>query len=219
MKRTSVFLTALAATALISACSDGDSTQNAAGTFSAAPSQTQSQPTTDGSPTAAGPSPTLGQGSPDSRPAPAAQDNRGPCTVDTALQSFKAHESDVPPPFPNNDDPDAGWAFDRSENSGFTDAANVCAPLGYVTLGIRMPTGSSPIQIVLFHNGQYIGVATKKAYAKADVARIDGSSIRVTWRFPRPGESNAEASGETEAQFRWDSAANKVVMTGDVPDY
>jgi len=93
-----------------------------------------------------------------------------------------------------------------------------CAALSWVVLRPANSTGSSPSAILLFHEGTYLGTATKVQYSfTPDVTRTSDAAVSVTYRYPRDGESNAEASGRADATYRWDDAARRVVMTGDVP--
>lgn len=111
-------------------------------------------------------------------------------------------------PYPGLDRP---W---RPFDSNF----DPCADLSWITVTLEGATASSPYHILLFHNGEYLGTATAKAYGfSPKVSRVDDSEIAVTYRWPKEGEGNAEASGTTQAGFRWDEGAQKVVMSGDVP--
>ena len=93
-----------------------------------------------------------------------------------------------------------------------------CADLSWITVTLEGATASSPYHILLFHNGEYLGTATAKAYGFSPrISRVDDSEIAVTYRWPKEGEGNAAASGTTQAGFRWDEGAQKVVMSGDVP--
>lgn len=93
-----------------------------------------------------------------------------------------------------------------------------CASLSWITVTLEGATASSPYHILLFHNGEYLGTATAKAYGFSPrINRVDDSEIAVTYRWPKEGEGNADASGTTQAGFRWDEGAQKVVMSGDVP--
>lgn len=93
-----------------------------------------------------------------------------------------------------------------------------CAALSWVVLRPTDSTGSSPSAILLFHDGTYLGTATKVQYPfTPEVTRTPDAAVSVTYRYPRDGESNAEASGRADATYRWDDAAGRVVMTGDVP--
>lgn len=93
-----------------------------------------------------------------------------------------------------------------------------CSALSWITVTLEGATASSPYHILLFHNGEYLGTATAKAYGFSPrISRVDDSEIAVTYRWPKEGEGNAAASGTTQAGFRWDEGAQKVVMSGDVP--
>jgi len=93
-----------------------------------------------------------------------------------------------------------------------------CAALSWVVLRPANSTGSSPSAILLFHDGTYLGTATKVQYPfTPEVTRTSDAAVSVTYRYARDGESNAEASGRVDATYRWDDAAGRVVMTGDVP--
>lgn len=98
------------------------------------------------------------------------------------------------------------------------DTFDPCADLAAITVGIENGTGSSPYQIMLFHRGDYLGTATKKAHGfSPTVTRVDDSTLEVTWHYALPGESNAARSGEAVATFTWNSELEKVDMNGEEP--
>lgn len=98
------------------------------------------------------------------------------------------------------------------------DGYDDCAALSYIVITIESATGSSPYHIMLFHNGQYLGTATKKAFGfSPTVTRESDSLISVIFHWARPGEGTANRSGESYAQFAWDDQQGKVAMTGDAP--
>jgi hypothetical protein len=108
----------------------------------------------------------------------------------------------------------ATWDTAAAERGGY----DPCAALSWVVLRPAMSSGSSPSAILLFHDGTYLGTATKEQYSfEPGVTRTSDAALSVTYRYPRDGESNAEASGRATATYRWDDAAGRVVMTGDVP--
>ncbi|WP_182840999.1 LppP/LprE family lipoprotein [Corynebacterium falsenii] len=110
--------------------------------------------------------------------------------------------------------PDWAWDTKWAMLDGYDD----CAALSYIVITIEGATGSSPFQIMLFHNGQYLGTATKKAFGFGPtVTRESDSLISVIFHWARPGEGTANRSGESYAQFAWDDQQGKVVMTGDAP--
>ena len=51
----------------------------------------------------------------------------------------------------------------RSERAN-TRNFDACTMLSWITLSVEGATGSSPVQIMPFHYGEYIGTATEKAY-------------------------------------------------------
>jgi hypothetical protein len=121
----------------------------------------------------------------------------------------------------------ARWAGDVPPNSGGypwapesaeTDGYDPCADLSWIILPIEGGTASSPYQIMLFHNGSYLGTATSDAYGfYPDISRVDDATVSVTWHWPKDGESNAGRSGESTAQFTWDESTQSVQMNGEVP--
>lgn len=137
------------------------------------------------------------------------KDNGGSseCSSDNDESAYEKAIAQVEP-YPGLDSP---W---RPFDSNF----DPCAALSWITVTLEGATASSPYHILLFHNGEYLGTATAKAYGfSPKVSRVDDSEIAVTYRWPKEGEGNAEASGTTQAGFRWDEDAQKVVMSGDVP--
>jgi hypothetical protein len=109
---------------------------------------------------------------------------------------------------------DARWDTSTSDFAGY----DACAPLSWAVVSLDHATGSSPVAILLFHEGRYLGTATKLAYSFVpDVTRTGPSSIAVTYHYAQPDESTADASGRTNATFTWDETTGRVVMTGDVP--
>lgn len=121
----------------------------------------------------------------------------------------------------------AQWAGQVPPNSGNypwnpagaeTDGYDPCTALSSVILPIEGGTASSPYQIMLFHDGTYIGTAASEAYGfYPEISRVDDATLSVTWHWPKDGESNAGRSGESTAQFSWEESSSSVAMTGDVP--
>jgi hypothetical protein len=110
--------------------------------------------------------------------------------------------------------PDATWDAANADYTGY----EPCAALSWVTLGIAMSTASSPYAILLFHNGSYLGTATKEAYGfLPDVVRAGDATLKVTYHYPKPGESTADASGTTNVVLTWNASAGKVEFSGETP--
>lgn len=99
-----------------------------------------------------------------------------------------------------------------------TSAYQPCAALSAVVVPVEGATASSPVAILLFHDGRYLGTATKAQYPFVpDVARTSDTSIAVTYHWVKPGETDAQSSGRTRATFTWNATAGRVVMAGGVP--
>ncbi len=109
-----------------------------------------------------------------------------------------------------------GWEWDADYAD--TDTYDPCAALSWVTYPIEGATGSSPFIIALFHEGKYIGVATRVTFGFfPKVQRINDSTLKVTYTYNRGAESNADASGRAVSTYSWDSGAGKVVHKGNFP--
>ena len=93
-----------------------------------------------------------------------------------------------------------------------------CAALSAVTVSVADGTASSPVAILLFHDGTYLGTATKEQYPFVpQVTRESAGSIRVEYRYPQGADSNADPSGRATATYTWDDGSGRVEMSGDVP--
>lgn len=123
----------------------------------------------------------------EARPSSSGGDDGEECAQLNQQDAFLQNVDKVPPAFP--DDPDIVWS--QADGSTY----HPCAGLSWITLGIR-GTASSPFQIMLFHEGEYLGTTLAKAPGLfPDVRRVDDDTLEVTYRYPKEGEANAEASG------------------------
>lgn len=108
----------------------------------------------------------------------------------------------------------ARWDASRADTSQY----DGCAALSAVTVSVADATASSPVAVLLFHDGTYLGTATKLQYPFVpDVSRPSDDAVRVVYHFPQGQDSNADPTGRATATYTWDAAAGRVVMTGDVP--
>ena len=106
------------------------------------------------------------------------------------------------------------WDLDRADTTTY----DPCAALSWVVLEIPRATVSSPVQIMLFHRGQYIGTTSSESIGfPPEVVRLDDAAIQVTYTWTRDGESNAEASGRSVSIFTWDEQTQSVVHSGEWP--
>ena len=106
------------------------------------------------------------------------------------------------------------WDLGRADTTTY----DPCAALSWVVLEIPRATVSSPVQIMLFHRGQYIGTTASESIGfPPEVVRLDDAAIQVTYTWTRDGESNAEASGRSVSIFTWDEQTQSVVHSGEWP--
>lgn len=130
-----------------------------------------------------------------------------PCGNGSGMEAVRANLDQLP---------DEQWPWDAqwADISGY----DPCAALSWAVVPIEGGTASSPYHIMLFHQGEYLGTATAKAYGfSPKVDRTDDASLAVTYTYQLPGDSVALASGRAYATFRWDEGQQRVIMTGDVP--
>ena len=93
-----------------------------------------------------------------------------------------------------------------------------CAALSAVTVSVVDATASSPVAVLLFHDGSYLGTATKEQYPFVpQVTRESADAIRVEYRSPQGANSNADTSCRATANYTWNDDTGRVVMSGDVP--
>jgi hypothetical protein len=103
----------------------------------------------------------------------------------------------------------ASWVYTGESNF------DRCAALSYARLDTEGGTGSSPVQLMLFHNGVFVGTATDCAFGFTSVDSSTADAITVTYRWPREGDTNAAPSGQGTVTYRWSGDA--VVMEGQLP--
>jgi hypothetical protein len=135
----------------------------------------------------------------------------GECSGLTGEEAAQQWAGEVPPP-----QTDPSWVWDVE--GALVDGYDECAPLSWIVLPIEGATASSPFQIMLFHEGQYLGTATEQAYAfEPVVEQTSETQLTVTYSWLEDGDANAAPSGSSTAMFSWDSEAGAVVQTGDLP--
>jgi hypothetical protein len=127
------------------------------------------------------------------------------CGVDPGAEAITDAIGAVPPAF----DGFPGWAYGGASNF------DPCAALSYALLDTEGGTGSSPVQVMLFHDGTYVGTATECALPFTTVTGTSTDSVTIEYRWPRPGDSNAAPSGLASVAFRWSGGA--VRMESEVP--
>ena len=146
----------------------------------------------------------LGGESSSTEPPPSA-DPEPICGVDPGAATITDHIGDVPPGsarFP-------GWVYGGESNF------DPCAALSYARLDTQLATASSPVQLMLFHQGTYIGTATECAHAFTTVTGTSNDSVTIEYRWPRADDPNATPSGLATVTYRW--AGDAVQADSELP--
>ncbi|PZE76561.1 LppP/LprE family lipoprotein [Curtobacterium sp. MCBD17_019] len=155
------------------------------------------------------PTPSAAPASPSTTSTPSATSTCGPATGQAAAATGIAAL-----PLPVNLRGTAHWDAAGADYSGY----DPCAPLSWSVVTVSGSTASSPYAILLFHDGTYLGTATKEQYAfQPTVRRTSSTSIAVTYPYPRGNDSDADPSGRANATYTWDAGAGKVTMAGSTP--
>lgn len=91
-----------------------------------------------------------------------------------------------------------------------------CAELSTILVTTEGGTGSSPVQALLFHRGEYLGTGTSKAYGFTSLDSAASSDDMVVLNYRVPGECNAcEPAAIHSARYRWNG--DRAVMLDPPP--
>ncbi|WP_326547973.1 LppP/LprE family lipoprotein [Mycolicibacterium sp. ND9-15] len=93
---------------------------------------------------------------------------------------------------------------------------DACAELSTILVTTEGGTGSSPVQALLFHRGEYLGTGTSKAYGftSLDAAASTGDTVVLTYKVP--GECNAcMPAAVHSARYQWNG--DRAVMLDPPP--
>ncbi|PYE14550.1 LppP/LprE lipoprotein [Williamsia limnetica] len=124
------------------------------------------------------------------------------CDVDTAM--IDSAIAQIAPPMPGS-----GWVEGESN-------VNTCASLTYVTLDTQGGTVSSPYQLLLFHDGEFLGTGTACNLSYQTVAATADDRIDVRYRYITGDEPNADPQGEVYVSYYWNGSG--VDMLGELPE-
>ena len=115
--------------------------------------------------------------------------------------------------------PDTGSYWQYRGNSNFSP----CLRLSYAQVE-QMPQGDGqfPTQLMLFHNGHYIGIGTTSTQHGTIVAH-DGMSVTVSYTdyeaLDRDGAPFAEAGRyQVQVTYRWNEQQQRVIPEGRIPN-
>lgn len=110
-------------------------------------------------------------------------------------------------------DPSTGAAWDPAPVDSNFDA---CADLSTVLVMVAGGTGSSPMQALMFHRGEYLGTGTSKAYSftSLDAAASTDDTVVLTYRS---GQSCTACDDGVVAAVRYHWDGNQVQMLDPAP--
>lgn len=138
-----------------------------------------------------------------------------PCGVDLSSPVIAEAVTRLRPAFDDPElqgDPNVQWSPDYVNGN-----YDPCATLSGVTVTITGATGSSPVQVLMFHEGVYQGTGTYDAYGSTsvDLAASTDDTVVVDYRYTQGDESNADASGLAVVRYRW--VDDRVEMLDQLP--
>lgn len=137
--------------------------------------------------------PTAAVPTPEAAPAPSGAG----CGVDLAAPRVVAAVQQLPPY------PDTGWTW-NADPATFQGNYNPCATLSTVLATVEMATGSSPVTALMFHNGDYLGTATLKAYPFTTLNTPQTTADTVVLDYKQPGACTAcPPAGITTVHYQW----------------
>lgn len=98
-----------------------------------------------------------------------------------------------------------GWLWNHNPRS-FDPSSNYnpCATLSAVIITVEGATGSSPDQAMLFHNGNYVGTGTSKAYGftSLNAAQTTDDTVALNYKDGR-NVCTACLGPITTVRYRW----------------
>ncbi|MBJ7289777.1 LppP/LprE family lipoprotein [Williamsia sp.] len=90
-----------------------------------------------------------------------------------------------------------------------------CPGLSWVSLDTNGATASSPMQLLIYHNGYFQGTGIKCNAGYQTVLASTPDSIQVRYRYLQGDDISARPSGSATVTFRWNGS--EVVMDGSLP--
>lgn len=119
--------------------------------------------------------------------------------------------SEVPAPFTDPAKSDIVWS-DQVVDTNF----DPCEELSYAVITIEGATGSSPMQVMLFGRGEYLGTTSDCAPGYQTVEQNDADSIVVTYEWPQGG---AGSTGEMDSeQVQYSLVDGQISMSNPLPE-
>ncbi len=131
----------------------------------------------------------------------------------TAVRSAMAQ---MPPPQIAATIPDARWGADTTWPGGSN--YDPCADLSTVLITIERATGSSPMQALMFHRGNFLGTGTTKDYSFISLNRAasNGNTVALDYKDGR-NVCTACRGPVTTVRYQWQG--DHVVMLDPAPPW
>ncbi|CAL8898881.1 LppP/LprE family lipoprotein [Kocuria varians] len=136
------------------------------------------------------------------------------CGPENGQQAAKRWIPVLTPPFGADKADQGSWDTENVDTSTYDE----CQELSSITVHTKGGTASSPNTVMLFHRGAYMGTATNGSFGfTPKVERVTDSTVRVTFRFPKDGDSNAEPTGTAVSTYSWNDDAGQLAHEGQLP--
>jgi len=129
------------------------------------------------------------------------------CGVNLAASEIRAAINSVPT-VPE------GWPWSHEPRS-FEGNYNPCATLSVALISVQSGTGSSPWQALTFHNGNYVGTATSRAYSFVSLNSARTTDDTVALNYTQPVGCDACGGPITTVRYQWQG--DHVVMLDGPP--
>jgi hypothetical protein len=112
-----------------------------------------------------------------------------------------------------------GWPWEHNPRS-FDPSSNYnpCATLSAVIITVQQATRSSPEQAMLFHDGNYVGTATSKAYGLVSLNSGRTTDDTVVLNYKDPSSSAGDAN-PTVVTVRYQWQGDHVAMLDPAPTW
>ncbi|MGW4247044.1 LppP/LprE family lipoprotein [Nocardia sp. NPDC004722] len=150
---------------------------------------------------------------PSAAPEPAATNVDKPCPADPAVIR-NAAASLAPIQVMSSGPP---WKWSLPVVGAKPDVNDICSTLSAALITVEGASLSSPMQVLLFHRGQYIGTAQPNSniFINADPTRSTDDTVGLRYKIPGTCNACSDATYYC-AQFHWDGS--KVQTIGRPPD-
>lgn len=118
-----------------------------------------------------------------------------------------------PVQLPGSYDP-VGWDLEAANASGYDPDAD----LSWATVPVENAAAFTPVTVMMFHEGIYIGTATEHPKGfEPTVEQLDDGKLSITYPYLTGQEPGGDPQGEAVSTFTWDEASQSVIHSGEFP--